>query len=400
MKKIKLLLCVFLVLPACQAVWSADFGLLLDQSAGFGGYGSSPDFDYTGMLIPRLSSPIGSSGFFYASAGMRAEYSNGFILLPELLRTEFSWQFDNSTLTAGRMYYSDPLGFAAEGLFDGVSYSADTAIGTLSAGAWYTGFQYKKRANIAMDENEQKALTVNTDYNDFINTYFAPRRVLAALDWYNANLADLFGLNLSLLGQFDLNDPGNFSDGIHTQYLIGKATIPFYSFVLNMGACFELAQISGSLNYALAGELGAAFDLPTAIDDQLTVLARYSSGNWDNSSLIAFLPVTNQNQGQLLKPRFSGISLISLDYLARLNSTMSAEGSSVYYIRNDLGTFNDYGSAGYFLGNEFFARFYWSPVSDLQLNAGAGIFLPGLGNAAPAADPLWRMELNLVLSLY
>jgi len=52
------------------------------------------------------------------------------------------------------------------------------------------------------------------------------------------------------------------------------------------------------------------------------------------------------------------------------------------------------------MGNEFSARFFWNPFSDLQMNIGAGIFLPGLGNAAPKADPLWRAEIGLILSLY
>ncbi|MCL2831756.1 MAG: hypothetical protein FWD78_01170 [Treponema sp.] len=400
MKKLILLVCVLLVFFAGQGLWSADFGLLLDQSAGFGGYGTNPGFDYTGMLIPRFSALIGDRGDFYFSAGLKADYSNGFSFVPELLRTEFSWQFDSGILDAGRMYYSDPAGFAVSGLFDGLRYSFDTDIGTFGAGAWYTGFLYKQRANIGMTKDEQVKLNDPLDYGDFINTYFSSRRAIAAIDWYNPGIADFAGVGLGLLGQFDLNNPQKLADGIHTQYLSGKVTLPFNPFTLNIGACFELAETSGQINTAIAGELAAVINLPTPIEDQLTVTGRYSGGKWDNSSVIAFLPVTNQNQGELLKPKFSGISLISLDYLARINGTMSVQGTSTYFIRNDLGTYQGYGSNGYFLGNEFFAHFFWNPVSDLQLNAGAGIFLPSLGNAAGSADSLWRIELGIILSLY
>ena len=385
---------------AAQHARSGDFGVILDLNAGYGGYGSKPDFNYSGMIIPRFSTLIGSSGEFYISAGFKAEYSESWSFIPELLRTEFTWSFDGGALKAGRMHYSDPLGFVADGLFDGFRLSFDTDAGTFGAGAWYTGFLYKKRANIAMSTDDLSKLGAEFKYDDFFNTYFASRRVMAAFNWYHPGIAELVRVDLALLGQFDLNDPDKLADGIHSLYISGNVTIPFNFFTLSFGPCFELAQMAGDLNFALAGELGVAIDLPTPLEDQLTILGRYSSGNWEDSSFIAFMPLTNKNMGELLKPKFSGISLISLNYLARLNRTMSVEGSSTYFIRNDLGTYPLYGTEGYFLGNEFFARFYWSPFSDMQLNLGAGVFLPSLGNAAPKTDILWRAELNLILSLF
>ena len=400
MKRSKIIVCAVLAVLACQAAWSADFGLIWDMGAGLDGTGfggTAPALEYTGMIIPRFSVPVGDDGDFYISAGFKAGYTGSWEFVPELLRTEFSWQFEKGLLKAGRIYYSDPLGFAAAGLFDGVQYSFDTDAGIFSAGAWYTGFLYRKRAGIAMTADEQISLNAELKYSDFLNTYFASKRVMAAFDWFYPGPVSV---NLALLGQLDLNDPANLSDGVHTQYLSGKVTIPFGSVILGIGACGEIAELSGSFNFALAGELEAVIDLPTPIEDQLTVLGRYSSGKWEDSSLIAFLPVSGQTQGELLKSKFSGISLISVDYLARLTGSMSIEASSAYFIRNDLNTLHLYGTDGYFLGNEFFARFFWSPFSDLQLNAGAGIFLPSLGNAAPKGEPLWRAELNLVLSIY
>jgi len=396
----KYFLGTLMILFSCRYVWSMDFGILLDQNAGFGGYGTEPKMNYSGILIPRFSALLGENGDFYASAGLRADYETTWTFTPELLRTEFSWRFPGSSLTAGRMYYSDPLGFAAEGLFDGIQYSFYTDAGNFSAGAWYTGFLYKKRANITMNDDELEKISLDLDYNDFLNTYFAPRRALAAINWEHPGLGGLVQVNLALLGQFDLDDLPNFSDALHTQYLSGKVIIPFGSFILDFGACAELAEDSGEFSFALAGELGAAFGLPTPFEDQFSVLLRYSSGKLEDSQFAAFLPLTARYQGELLKPNFSGISMISLNYLARLNSTMSLEGFSNYFIRNDLATLKLYGTDGYFLGNEFFARFLWSPFSDIQINCGAGIFLPVLGNAAPSADVLWRAELNVILSLY
>ena len=406
-KNIRPLILIFLILFSCHAVWSADFGLILDQGAGVGGFGADPSFEYNGMLVPRISLLIGDKGNFYASAGFKLEYaqnwssaiSEPWSFAPELLRTEFSWNFGNSFLTAGRMFYSDPAGFAAEGLFDGLKYSFDTDAGTFSAGVWYTGFLYKKRAGIAMNSGELTSLNSKILYDDFLNTYFAPKRMIAALDWEHPGLGDLVRTSFSVLGQFDLA-AGNFTDGIHTQYISGKITVPFKMFYLDFGACVELAQNAGDFNYALAGDIAAVIDLPTRIEDQLSVIGRYSSGKWDSNPLMAFLPITPKNQGEVLKAKLSGISLISLDYLARFNSTMSLQASSTYFFRNDLGTYTTIGADGYMMGNEFSARFFWNPFSDLQMNIGAGIFLPGLGNAAPKLDPLWRAEIGLILSLY
>jgi hypothetical protein len=94
--------------------------------------------------------------------------------------------------------------------------------------------------------------------------------------------------------------------------------------------------------------------------------------------------------------------VISLDYIIRPHRKFSAGISSSYFIRNDLKTYNLYplteeNSGGYILGNEFFARLLWSPVSDIQVNLGGGIFLPSMGNAAPDAVNGWRVELNLIL---
>ena len=79
--------------------------------------------------------------------------------------------------------------------------------------------------------------------------------------------------------------------------------------------------------------------------------------------------------------------------------------TSSYFITSDKGTYLGYpllgkASSGHFLGNEFFARLFWSPVSDLQVNLGGGAFLPSMGNAASKAEIAWRVELNLIFSLF
>ena len=398
MKKYLLLfLSVLLILVPCISLWAVDFGLVLDQTPGFGGYGSDGQFDYSGMLIPRLSGLLGDNGEFYVSAGLRVDYSNKtWAIVPELLRTEFSWNFSSGDLKFGRMHYSDPLGFIAEGLFDGVRFSLDTEAGTFSAGTWYTGLLFKNRADITMTSADLQSVAEATDYSDFINTYFASRRIISALEWENPSLGELFRVNLAFLGQSDLSD----GDRLNSQYVLGKIAMPYKAFVFSLGGCLELIEAHKEANrIALAGELGINWELPTSIEDQLSFLGRFSSGVVKDGSVVAFLPVTTECQGEILKPKLSGISILSLDYVARLHRNLSVDITSSYFIRSDLGTFS-YGSDGYFLGNEFLGRVLWSPVSDIQLSLGGGIFLPSLGNAAPKADNLWRVELNVILALF
>ena len=99
----------------------------------------------------------------------------------------------------------------------------------------------------------------------------------------------------------------------------------------------------------------------------------------------------------------SGLSLLSLNYTIRVSKEIGTTITASYFIRNDLGTFSGYpvipDNDGFFLGPEIFARLIWSPLSDIQLNLGAGAFFPLLGDAGPDEAIRWRVELSATLSL-
>jgi hypothetical protein len=351
-----------MVLFTCPLLLAQDFGLILDQTAA--GYSSSQGdgrFDYEATLIPRYSIFLGDEGEFYISAGIKLESLNGSIaVIPELLRTELSWRFGIGDLKAGRMYYSAPLPFIAEGLFDGARFSLDTAMGSFSIGAMYTGLLYKNRANITMTES------------DSANTYFAPQRFISAFGWEYPDLLDVVRVRLALLGQFDLS-----GEDLNSQYLAARFTMPVEAFVIDLGGCLEMIEDSGDPEVAFAAEVGIGRMLPLFAQSQLSLLGRYSSDT--------FNPVTSMPQGDVLKARLSGLSMISLDYTARYNRTISAGASLSFFAGSE-------GSSG----SEFFGKLYWSPASDLWLNLGGGVFFPFKGNIGN----LWRLELNAVLSIY
>jgi len=397
MKKYALVICFcFTLLSVSRA---ADFGFIIDQSAGYGSAGDDTGADYTGAITPRFSTLIGSAGDLYVSGALVLEADSEVVtFVPELLRTEFSWLFNFGDLKAGRMRYADPLGFIADGLFDGARVSVNSKIGTFGAGGWYTGLLYKRRAEITMTPQEIEAYDLDPDYENFSESYFAPRRFAAALDWEHLSLGGPLQIRAALISQFDLGD-----SRLHSQYLAGKATLPLSAFSVNLGACLELLQNDGTFGTAAAVELGIQPSLPTPLQDRLIFTARYSSGGGKDDKFTAFLPFTTKAQGEIFEVKLSGLSLMSLEYSARIIPALSAGVSYTYFIRTDLETCNVYpiiqGSGGYFLGNEFYARLTWSPYSDLQINFGSGAFLPSMGNAAPDADAVWRLELNVVMGL-
>jgi len=397
--KRNILMFVCIITFFTRSLWAKDFGLILDQSAGYGGLDRNNEFDYSGALIPWFSSPAGGNGNVYLSASIMADYKNEAVkIIPELLRTEFTWNFDNGEFTFGRMRYTDPLGFIASGLFDGAGVSLDLGGGSFSVGTWYTGLQYKERAGITMTEAEQESYSADFDFNNFSDTYFSPSRVVSAIGWEHQGLAEIVQLKLAIINQFDLAK----EDKLNSQYAAVKLSLPLNAFVFDLGGCLELIEYSDEFNFALAGIFGVSWMLPSA---RLSLSGRYSSGVAQDGSLTAFLPLTTVNQGEVLKAKFSGLSVFSLDYLGRFYKTFSAGLNASCFLRSDLGTYYAYpvsedASGGYIMGTEFFGRLYWNPVSDIQINIGGGAFLPSLGNAAKDAAALWRAEINVILALY
>ena len=387
------------LLPA--SLGATDFGLILNQSAEAGGV-EEASFLYEANFIPRFSFLLGDSGEFIVTAGMTAGYDRDGYVIPELLRTELSWLFSNAAITAGRMQYSAPFDYVAGGLFDGFQFSYDSPAGTFNAGVWYTGLLYKKKANITVTAEDSQSYHAVVDYDNFSDTYFASRRIVTAFGWDHPSIAELVRVKLAVIAQADMNGRDDY---LHSQYVTAKIGVPVESFFFELSGALELAETGDGFNIGLAGELGAFWTLPTAFPSRLSFTGHFSSGKATSGPLAAFTPITAKPCGAVLEAEPSGISSLSLDYTANLYKTFSAGLTSSYFIRSDLGTYTGYpldteNNDGYFLGNEFFTRLVWSPVSDLQISLGGGIFLPSTGNASPGRESLWRIKLAAVLALY
>jgi hypothetical protein len=385
MKKIVILL--LLCFPFC--LWAFDFGVELDQNFGVSGTGDENEIDYSAALIPYFAVSLGASADLYISAAFEAVYEyEKFSFVAELLHTEISLRSGNFKIRAGRIPYADPLGFTVEGYFDGAQILFDTKAGIFYAGGWYTGLLYKKNANITMTGNDLVSYYIDLDYDNFSDTYFASRRVLAAVGWEHPSIAEAIRLRTAVFGQYDLNDT---DIPYNSMYVSAKAAMPVNQFVITMGGCMQMAQNGDETGYGAAGELAVLWIAPTPFYSQLSLIGRFSSGKTD--SIDPFVPITTSPQGDVLEAKLSGISAFFLDYTAELHPTVSAGLTASYFIT----TGNEDNIA---LGGEFFGRLIWSPLTDLSFNLGAGIFLPSMGNVTPEADPQWRVELGLVLVIY
>ena len=402
-KRLTLLLLFVLLLPAYLKAF--DFGLLLSQRVDLSGNGGGTGVDMETVFVPRFSALIGEQGDLYLSASIKAAYENEeWNVVPELLRNEIFWRMGNTDLRLGRMVYADPMNLVAAGLFDGAMFSRHTARGTFGAGVWYTGLLYKNRANISMTEADTVSIQEEAlDWENFAGTYFASRRLMAAFYWDNPSVAELFRFTAAVIGQADLN---NRDSAYHNQYLIARAALPFQRFIFELGGALEVAQFvyGGSVNLymSFAADIGLHWIPPAQFYNMLSLTGRFTSPAADGS-LSAFTPITSLSHGNILRVEIPGLSILSLNYSARLHRTFSVDMTASHFMRSDRETFTAYpldgqSSNNHFLGTEFFGRFIWSPFSDLHLNMGAGAFLPSLGDVAPNADPRWRVELTVTLA--
>jgi len=379
-----------------------DFGVVISQDVNVSvpGPGSEKaDLAIQGIVIPRFTTPIGETGELYVSAGVNYNANplaaDPFIIVPELLRTDYSFTIGLANISFGRMSYTDPLGFIADGLFDGARVSCITPFGNMRAGCWYTGLLYKNRAAITMTDTELLSSYAKADYSDFFHTYFAPSRIVAALEYDHPSLAGFISLKTAIIAQFDTG-----KEQLHSQYFTTALSFSVTPFVFDFGECIELVEHGGASSHALAADFGITWIMPTKLEKHLKVSCRYASG-----AAGAFLPITTVPQGEIPEAKLSGLSVLSAEFAGRLANTVSANGAFTYFVRNDLGTYRYYpvtggNTDGYFLGAELFGRVIWNITSDIRLNFGTGVFLPALGNAAPAAATVWRAELNVVLSVY
>ncbi|MDR3020353.1 MAG: hypothetical protein LBU66_05565 [Treponema sp.] len=408
MKKPRVLfLFIILLMLPLVCIGAADFGLILYQFAGVGNTSSGGDtlFDYSATALPRFSFLVGDTGSFFVSAGMTFEYAyEEPYFFTELMRTEFSALFGAVGVRAGRFEYSTPMPVIAEGLFDGFQITHTSETGIFGLGIWYTGLLYKKNLTITMTTKDAMHYNKPVDIENLADTYFTSKRMLISADWEHPSILEMFSLKAAITGQFDLNDK---DAQYNSQYLTLKADIPVSRFLFELGGSMEISQsypeIDGASNIALAGELGIICALPTSFNSRLAFNTLFTSGK-AKDGLDAFVPITTKQYGIIFQSKIMGLTVMSLDYSARIAQSLGAGITASYFIRNNLVRHDafpvyDAGEYGHFLGGEFSGQLVWSLISDIQLIFGGGAFIPAIGNNWPNSNPVWRANLLAIFSV-
>jgi hypothetical protein len=396
----KRLVFIIILSLGAAAAFAADFGLLLSSS---GEYASSGEgFGFTGNARPWFSSVINEKVSLYLSGNVKFEYENEAWAKPvlvELERTELNFRPVPSVyLTLGRQLYTDAGGLVASGLFDGFRGSFGLGAVRLSPAVFYTGFLYKKTADILMTSGDLDAYYLPLEYGDMAG-YFASRRVLGSLAAEFPDLSSRTSLTLELLAQFDVNS----GPGLHSQYLEARygveAADSLRFFLTGIGSAAE--REGGDTAVSFAAVFGTDWDVPGAARDMLSAELRWASGAV-NSTVGPFIPVNGIDQGSVFTPGLSGLMNARLSYAVRPLGSLSLRGEAVSFWRTDTETFKDpeldAASGDRFLGVEAYVRAVWAAQSALRLSAGGGAFFPGSAFVS-GAGIRWKTNLTLILSL-
>ncbi|MCL1928482.1 MAG: hypothetical protein FWG07_06800 [Treponema sp.] len=390
----------FLFVMICGSaalVAAVDFGAALGGSATAE---NNEDVSIKATLAPWLSLPMNNADFF-VSLGATANYKEEIQYVPELFRLEFEWRPAASfAVRAGRIPWLDTTHFTAKGNFDGADILYDFGSWRLGAAALYTGFLFKETAEINASPTDPIDYYVKLDYADFAGTYFAPRRVIAALyGEFPSLVLERGDLYAGVLAQFDLSDA---EEAFHTQYLLLRYTHVYKRFDVTAAAALELENTEAGgfkAGYAFALEGGWHAQVPFFIKDRLSLGVRYASG--EDPSTAAFYPVVREAQGIALKPVFSGIMVLRANYEARILPSLSAELGVRYFIRTDSISYipDDITDDSYLIGAEIDTSILWVPFSDLSFSLSGGIFLPQTGEAFRSGAPVvWSLSIGAIFS--
>jgi hypothetical protein len=390
----------FILLCSAISLYAQDFGLMLRQTPVLTGGGASNAeenaFSYAATAIPWFAAPLGQKADLYLSGGISAELANDqWKPVPDVYRFEFIYNpTPDIGIEVGRVPFKENLSYVFSGLFDGAAARFNLAGGWLNAGIFYTGLLYKKTAYIVMGEKDRQ------NYYDE-DVYFSSRRLVFGINWEKTSIfATRTTLSLSGLGQFDLNDKPT---KLHSQYIEGRLDIPLGSSLsAQAGGVFELIEHDQLVYAAFAISTDFRWLTPTPWRDAVTVRGRLSSGHW-NDSLVAFLPVTSQGQGKVLRPELSGIALAQASYTARFHDTFSTDFSAIYFFKTDETSYTDPDMEGSsrspLLGGELYGSLIWAPFSDLSISAGGGAFFPQWGRYfKKSAEPRYLITLEVVFS--
>jgi hypothetical protein len=398
------LLIIILITAAGGTAATADFGIVLAPTAEYTSDPKGMGFGFTGTLTPWFSAVLSKKTNFYLSgkAAFEYTYQGGEWIWPplfELERTELNFRpARGAYLSFGRQPYRDSGGMIAAGLFDGVSGSLGLGRIRLSLGAFYTGFLYKKTAEILMTPEDRERYLKPLNYGD-LDSYFASRRMFLPLDIEFPDLTSRLSLALTLLAQIDVND----APALHTQYLETRLGVEAAN-TLRL-AFTGIGALAESEDANVRAHLAAAFrmdwDLPGALTDMFSSELRWGGGAV-SETIAPFTPISGIAQGTIFSSTLEGLMNLRAVYTARPLKAISFSGEAAAFWRTDVETFKDTdldgASKDRFLGTEIYGSLIWVFQSAFRVTMGGGVFFP-CGAFVKDANLRWKVNTGILLAL-
>jgi len=387
------------VFAAAASLGALDFGMVLGQTALFKGVidKDTEEFvletGYAATLTPRLSFSIGNSMELFFAARLNYDYVEAPYLVPELLRAEFLYHTDRARLAVGRMQYTAPFEYVADSSFDGVRADTATMWGNFYYGLWFTGLLYKKSANIIITDDDAFNYMTPVDYGNFVDTYFASRRLVSAFGWENPAVAGIINAKAAIAGQYDLNNLfGRDTSYMSSLYFMGRFTVPFGNFSFELGGLYQIAVSDLETGSGFTWDVSVNYYLHTKFPTRFT-FSGYFSLDDGRDTLPNLVPINTKTFGMIADASPSGIAAFSFDYAVRINSAVSVSAGTMYYVRSSV--LNAASQAGInsfrLIENEIYAQAVWSPLSDFQMSLGGGLDI--------SSDPKWKIKLGMILAL-
>jgi hypothetical protein len=402
-----LVLGLFVALALTRGVSAADFGIVLGTDGEYAGDEAEADFGFTGKIAPWFSAILGRSTSVHVSGKLTFKYGYGdesweWPPLVELERTELHFRPGQTVyLTLGRQSFKDPGGMIASGLFDGLNGSFGLGRARLTGGLFYTGFLYKKTAEILMTPGDVEYYQKPLDYGDGAS-YFASRRIVASVTGEFPDFSSRTSLILSGLAQFDINDyEEDFA--LHSQYLEARYSIGATDFlrfdITGVGGLTENEESDTKLNFAASAR--AEWELPGKVTDMLSAELRWGGGAV-NDTVGPFTPLGGIAQGLVFAPTLPGIMNLRASYAVRPHNVISLSAAVILFGRTDLETFRDSeldpDSKDRLLGGELSGQVIWAPQSLIRLNVEGAVFFPG-GAFMENTGRRWKIKAGLSVSL-
>jgi hypothetical protein len=404
----RLNLAALLLLFSAALAVAADFGLVLNEKIEEKDIDGAV-FSWTQTASPWLSIVRSSELSFYLSLDLSLEYSDTSKIhtsddhddwrpLFQVGRSQALWKpLPSLFVEAGRITFEDPLGSVATGLFDGAKASLSLGPNTLNLSALYSGLQYKERAKIVMTQGDL------LDYADK-DIYFSAKRLLFSAFWQTRRVGNFENiLDLGGLVQTDLRSSDE--ERLHSQYLLGKFSLPLFSVVtLGAGGIFGLKQQDSGDAFSLAGDFSAGLAVPGSLADRISLSWFVSSGS-SGSSYRPYFPVTAIAGGEVFTPSLAALSVAKLLYQAKPFDSLYFDIALRYFWRTTreggiipgIGATSDIEKDN--LGAEFYTSGVWTPLSDLSFSLGWGLFIPDGPVKDVSTTTLWKLTTAMTLSL-